>query len=800
MRCGGRGWVPGSLACALLVGCGRSSGLPSSPGPLRLIDRFDRARLVSPAPPPEAPARVELRFDGTGTPPAFTAGPAISDLAVREGRLVGRTTGKGAVLLLEVPERAGVGDRLHAVEVRARVSAGRDLSLRLEGAPEVDLAAAAKEAARAPFNFHTPLVPGDEPRLYTMSVATTFIGANQPLPASIRAIVVNPSDEAGAEFALESVRLVYRREHLAAVPSGPSWQGLGEVWRETLVARSPETLSFLLELPERPWLDLAVGTPEEGPVTFRVDIEADGRRVELARRTVSTPERWEELPVDLHAFGGRTVELFLTAEGEGEGRIGFWGAPVVRHRILPESAPGGPRGVVLVVADTLRRDRLPFYGHQRPNAPVLSRLAEEGVVFEDGISPAPWTKVAVTSLLSGLLPSSHRVADQDDRLSAAATPLAEVFRAAGYATWASASVPFTGQLTNLHQGVEVLHERASLQLPDGVSRSKTARVLVDRLLPWLEAHRDSPFFVVLHVFDPHSPFAPYAPYDALWADPAGRVGFERDMEAVRKVIEDPFLRGQVMPTRGELEKAGVDPAAYVAYELDWYDGSIRAMDVEIGRLVEALERLGLARDTLLAFVGDHGEEFLEHGAHWHGDTVYGEMTNVPFLLWWPAGLAAGRRPETVGTIDLAPTLVQLAGLPVPDSYAGQSLVPLLLPENGGRWQPRPVLSELWLSPEDARHRTPREWDSFSLVADGWRLVHYTVRPPEKPEYELYDHRADPLNLHDVASEHPEVVTRLAAQLAQLREWAEARQLDPAAAGEGMSAVDLEQLRSLGYVQ
>ena len=94
--------------------------------------------------------------------------------------------------------------------------------------------------------------------------------------------------------------------------------------------------------------------------------------------------------------------------------------------------------------------------------------------------------------------------------------------------------------------------------------------------------------------------------------------------------------------------AGIDPEAYVAYEKDWYDGSIRGMDAEIGRLRQRLGELGLDRRTLVAFVSDHGEEFLEHGRMFHQQSVYGELANVPLFLWWPGTVRAGVRvPETV---------------------------------------------------------------------------------------------------------------------------------------------------------
>ena len=214
-------------------------------------------------------------------------------------------------------------------------------------------------------------------------------------------------------------------------------------------------------------------------------------------------------------------------------------------------------------------------------------------------------------------------------MPALAVTIAEAFREAGYATWSTSSVAFSGQLSNLHQGVEVLHERASIT-EEG---NKTARPFVDRLLPWLETHREGPFFVFLHAFDPHSPFEPRAPYNTLWADSMRKEEHERQVDQVREFITDGLMKVQGMPTREEMEQAGIDIEPYLAHEHDWYDGAIRGLDAEIGRVMEKLGQLGLEKKTLVAFISDHGEEFLEHGRHWHGNTVYGEMTNVPLILF-----------------------------------------------------------------------------------------------------------------------------------------------------------------------
>jgi arylsulfatase A-like enzyme len=435
------------------------------------------------------------------------------------------------------------------------------------------------------------------------------------------------------------------------------------------------------------------------------------------------------------------------------------------------------------------------YGYARPTTPVLERLAREGTVFEDCVGQASWTKVATPSLLTSLYPTSHGVKEFSDRLPSAAHTLAEAYREAGYATLSLSSILFTGRFTNLHQGFEELHEDGSL--PDQKS-SKTSREYVDRLLPWLEAHREVPFFVFLHVADPHDPYRPYAPYDTLWADASIRESHERDAKHVKTFIADPLLRDFGMPSWAELDKARLDPQGYVARDRDWYDGSIRAMDAEVGRLVERLQGLGLRERTLVVFTSDHGEEFLDHGRMFHGQSVYGELTNMALIFWRPGSVPAGVRVErTVQTIDVMPTLLQLSALRVPEGAQGQSLVPLF---SAGGWRDRPAFSEK-ATIVDKGGPPPRQTQSVAVVWRGFKLIHNLTRPPGDPEFELYDHRSDPLDQTDVSAEHPDLVASLAREIKSWSGKAEAARLkSDADAGRAMSQDELERLRSLGYIQ
>jgi arylsulfatase A-like enzyme len=329
--------------------------------------------------------------------------------------------------------------------------------------------------------------------------------------------------------------------------------------------------------------------------------------------------------------------------------------------------------------------------------------------------------------------------------------------------------------------------------------SKTSREFVDRLAGWLETHRDGPFFAFLHVFDPHDPYEPSAPYNTLWADAAKKEEHEKQAKDVKKVIKDPLMRQFGMPNRAELEKAGFDADAYVAYDQGWYDGSIRAMDVEIARLVERLRGLGLDQDTLLVFLSDHGEEFLDHGGMFHGQHVYGELTQTPLLMRWPAAMPKGRVvDDVVQTIDVFPTVLELNGIAPPAGIQGQSLVPLLTGQ--GQWKKRPAVSEKQKTASNGAP-PPLDTESFAIVDGDWKLIHNTARHDGTPEFELYDFLKDPLNKTDVASQHADIVARLSKQLEGWHQMTKAARLKPdSETTKSLSPEQLQRLRSLGYVR
>lgn len=769
-------------------------------GPIALIERFDDSTLEG-ALEPEIVEPTLWQARGEGE---LALGPTFgwSDTTTGEAGWRGTSASTRPIIALASPQVLGGDDELYAVEVRMRVSAGERLSLTTLGESGPP-APAFSSPEGPPLVLVSDLTPGDEMQTYRIDLTRSF-PMGPFTRRGIRRVVLQPTDEAGAEVELESVRLVFRREHFAGLPSGIGWHGLSNIFRETLITRSGETARFDLEVPADAWLDLAVGTLERQPVTFEVAVERGGVSEPLMVRTVTTPERWENDPVDLSDLAGQRVSLVLRARSPVDGAVAFWGHPTVRPRHVGPAAPEAdvPQGIILVLADTLRRDHLSTYGYERETAPVLTELAAQGALFQNVVAQGTWTKISVPAILTSLHPSSHGITEFRDRLPASVTTLAEAFREAGYATLQTSSVPFSGQLTNLQQGVEVLHESSSV---DEEPPGKTGRIFTDRVLDWVETHQDVPFFALLHAMDPHSPYEPAAPYNGWWTEPDARAHHDADEEAVKPFIDAELFKIMTMPTREDLIEADIDPEQYVEREIGWYDGSIRAFDAEVGRLIARLRHLGLEDKVVVAFFSDHGEELLDHGQHWHGTTVYAEQTDVPLVLWGPGFVPAGVvAPQTVQTIDLMPTVLELASLPTPEQAQGQSLVPLMASLAAGEdasargWQQRPAFSESARGPGHERILPPGPKGRDVIVDGQWRLIE-NLEPPEGwPQYELYDRTTDPLDQHDLAADKPEVVAELAAKLTAWREWTTARRLEPDSL-DSMSAEELARLKSLGYI-
>jgi arylsulfatase A-like enzyme len=369
-------------------------------------------------------------------------------------------------------------------------------------------------------------------------------------------------------------------------------------------------------------------------------------------------------------------------------------------------APPGPAAapnVLLVSVDTLRADHLSSYGYARPTTPHLDALAARGVLFEAAQSTSSWTLPAHASLLTGRYPAFHGLEDEGAVLPAGLPTLAERFRELGYATFAVVAHVYVGREFGIDRGFDTFDD----SLLEGGTRNPKAEEVVDRVLEQLDAAGDRPFFGFVHLFDPHWDYAPPPPWNTRFTDP-----------------------GYTGPVDGTLRSlspwSGPDrtlPAADLAFALALYDGEVAYVDAQIGRLLGALAARGQLDRTVVAVTADHGEEFEEHGRLGHGHSLYGEVLRVPLILAGHPRLPAGeRRREPVSLVDVAATLLELAGGAPPAGSQGTSL--LAAAEAG-----RPVFAESVRFGLEVRAARRGEQSAIDHRALGWRRFFDLARDP-----------------------------------------------------------------------
>ncbi len=314
---------------------------------------------------------------------------------------------------------------------------------------------------------------------------------------------------------------------------------------------------------------------------------------------------------------------------------------------LPLAAAAAPPGpvarIVLVTIDTLRADHVGAYGGPVPT-PAIDALARDGVLLTEACTPTPSTGPAHASLFTGLHPWRHRVLDNAVPLPAELPRLATWMRSAGYSTAAFVSSYIVHERFGFGRGFEVYSFRPTEGYTwRGRQRDRfwtRGEFVVDAAMGWITAHASERFFVWVHLFDPHSPYASSRP---AFASPRRR---------------------RFPSTRSASLRACATPRQLKAL-IRAYRGEVRYADAQVGRLVERLRSLGVLDETAIVVSSDHGEGLGDHGLLEHGANLHDELVRVPLVLRAP-GLPQGRRLAGSAQLeDLAPTLLSLAGVPVP---------------------------------------------------------------------------------------------------------------------------------------
>jgi len=377
--------------------------------------------------------------------------------------------------------------------------------------------------------------------------------------------------------------------------------------------------------------------------------------------------------------------------------------------------------VVLFLVDTLRADRLGCYGHDRATSPRLDAFAEGAVTFESCFANSTWTKPATASILTGLWPSEHGAVHAVSSLPAAHVTLAETLSEAGYSTAGFGANGFVfAPAHGFEQGFDVFESSWKREEDDGRDPLR-ADVVVDAALAWLRAHDGGPFLLYLHVVDPHDPYTP----PEGWRERFSPVRSEGPWDDER--LSAPPSAGTSPPTDA-LQRM-----------LDLYDAEIAFADAQFGRLLDELEASGHG-DSLVLFLSDHGEEFLDHAGWGHNPRMYQEVLRVPLVVRFPGEaheLTGVRHGAAVSQIDVLPTILDTLDIRVPDAAEGRSLLEPLFCSS----PPPPLV----LAESDYRGEVRK-----ALVHERWKYVRAWA--PDELEL-LFDLESDPGEERNLVEEH-----------------------------------------------
>jgi arylsulfatase A-like enzyme len=425
-----------------------------------------------------------------------------------------------------------------------------------------------------------------------------------------------------------------------------------------------------------------------------------------------------------------------------------------------QETPAGTPNVLLLILDTVRASSLGLYGHSVPNTPVLSKLADRGVVFDRAVATAPWTLPSHVGILSGNYTSDVLLGYRTP-VSTEKPFLAELLKEHGYRTGAFvANLYYTTASRGLSRGfihyedfVPSLGEFAltsslgfyiasrrklvpGLEDDFTVLNRKTATTVSRDFLDWLDDTKSTtgsqPFFAFLNFMDAHVPYDPRAPIGTPFVKGERWKKYHNDRNGA-SWSEKQLLKGAALDA-----------------EISAYNGAIAYIDHEIGVMLEELERRGQLSNTIVIVTSDHGEEFGEHGLLTHAVSLYWPSIHVPLIIAGPGGIPHGKRVSRAVTLrDLAATIADLVRLQGDRRPPGESLA---------RWwdangeydsdsQPSPVLSELRASASAPKGSPMSRGDIQSLVVDD---RYHFIRYGDGAE-EVFDIDADPWETTDLAS-------------------------------------------------
>lgn len=428
--------------------------------------------------------------------------------------------------------------------------------------------------------------------------------------------------------------------------------------------------------------------------------------------------------------------------------------------------------IILITIDALRPDHLSCYGYKRVTSPNIDKLAKEGVLFTQAIAQAPVTPGSIPSLMSSTYPSTNGVIEFIENpvmLSVPTLPL--ILKNQGYTT---ASISGHGEIfasiPGLERGFDLVYDRLN----------KSGNEITNQALEWLDKNKTNVFFLWIHYFDTHGPYQPPPPYDKLF-------------------VSDKLNLSDIEVLRNTAKIIGVDPARTPhnmteqekKYYISQYDGEIKFVDEQIGRLLNILKEQDLLKNTLIILTADHGENLYDHENFFgHATLLYDELVRVPLIMRFDNLIPTVRViSQQVQLIDIMPTILDIAKVNTDIKMEGKSLLSLVLNK---------TIDSGSYAFSEARQDTGggEKFIRYSIRSLEWKLI-YTYDSDDSGKCELYDLNNDPQELHNLVQTEKE---KFKFMKEKLESWKNRPRLKVGRKIKPLDQETLNRLKSLGYLQ
>ena len=363
------------------------------------------------------------------------------------------------------------------------------------------------------------------------------------------------------------------------------------------------------------------------------------------------------------------------------------------------------RNVLLISIDTCRADHLSCYGFSRKTTPNIDAIAREGILFKNALTPIPLTLPAHSSMLTGTYPPYHKVHDNlNHKLGESNLTLAEILGKHGYTTGAIVSTFVLDAQFGVGQGFDSYNDRFEQPIGPREDKERRGEEASRFACSYLEEHRDEPFFLFLHYFDPHTDYEPPEPFASEYSE-------------------------------------------------DLYAGEIAYTDHCIAQVIDRLKSLDLYDSTLIIIVGDHGEGLGEHGEAEHGYYIYESMIKVPFIIRPPGYRKPKKIDDVVNLVDVVPTILGYLGIDIPTHVQGKDLSVY------SRRKP-PSDPKRYVYIESL---VPTKYGCnplLGVVTERWKYID-TTRP------ELYDLHQRPLEVNNLVEKEAKLARFMQGQLQEM---------------------------------